>query len=228
MVLQVLYEDNHLIAVYKPAGVLVQADETGDPTLMDEVKYYIKTKYQKPGNVFLGLIHRLDRPVSGIILFAKTSKGASRISEQFRAHTMEKVYHALVHGVPAEKEKTLVHYLKKDTDKNFVYVYDNPAEGALRAELDYTMIETKNGLSLLKIILKTGRPHQIRAQLSYIGCPIVGDAKYGMEKIDTSAPSPVHSHLCLSATSLTFTTATTEERKKVEIGVPEEWMMYLK
>ncbi len=176
----------------------------------------------------MGLIHRLDRPVSGIILFAKTSKGASRISEQFRAHSVEKVYHALVRGVPAEKRKTLVHYLKKDTDKNFVFVYNDPRDETLRAELDYMVIESQNGFSLLRIVLKTGRPHQIRAQLSHIGCPIVGDAKYGMEKIDTTALSPVHSHLCLSATSLTFTTATTEERKKVEIAVPEEWVKYLK
>ncbi len=226
--LRILYEDNHLIAVYKPAGVLVQADDTGDATLIDEVKYYIKTKYQKPGKVFLGMIHRLDRPVCGIILFAKTSKGASRLGEQFRARTVEKVYHALVQGTPPKTADTLVHYLKKDTNKNIVHVFPTLYPGTLRAELDYEVMESKNGFSLVKIILKTGRPHQIRAQLSYIRCPIVGDAKYGGVVLDKKGDADLpHSHLSLCATSLTFITATTKEEKKIEIPVPEEWRKYL-
>ena len=184
--MKVLYEDNHLIAVYKPHGVLVQGDKSGDSCLMDKVKKYLKEKYKKPGNVFLGLLHRLDRPVAGIVLFAKTSKGASRLSEQFRNHTVEKIYQALVVGKPKKAKATLVNWLKKDKEKNKVEVFDKEAPGSQRAELDYEIIETQHFASasnfentLLKIILKTGRPHQIRAQLAHIGFPIVGDKKYG-------------------------------------------------
>src|SRR3989339_2049123 len=129
--MKVLYEDNHLIAVYKPHGVLVQGDKSGDVCLMDEVKRYLKQKYKKPGNVFLGLLHRLDRPVAGIVLFAKTSKGASRLSEQFRNHTIEKIYQALIEGKPKKDKAVLVHYLKKDRSQNIVAVYNHPTAGAL-------------------------------------------------------------------------------------------------
>ncbi len=224
MKLEILYEDNHLIAVYKPAGMLVQGDHSGDPTLMDEVKYFLKQKYDKPGNVFLGMVHRLDRPVSGIVIFGKTSKGASRISEQIRNHTIQKVYHAFVFGVPKEPEGTLINYLRKDTDKNFVRVYDTPVDGALRAELDYKVVESKNGKSLIKILLKTGRPHQIRTQLSHIGCPIVGDVKYGApSQIGIETSGEKHTMLALCATSLTFKLATLDEEKKVEIDIPQDW-----
>jgi len=216
--IEILYEDNHVIAVYKPAGMLVQGDHSGDPTLMDEVKYYLKQKYNKPGNVFLGMVHRLDRPVSGIIIFGKTSKGAARLSEQIRNHTMQKVYHALVVGVPKQPKGTLINYLKKDADKNFVRVYDTPVEGARKAELDYEIVESKHGKSLIKIYLKTGRPHQIRSQLSHIGCPIFGDVKYG---------GPEYTMLCLCATSLKFKLATQDEEKLIEIDIPKEWKDYL-
>ena len=208
--LKVLYEDNHLIAVFKPAGVLVQGDETGDKCLMDEVKEYLKKKYNKPGNVFLGLLHRLDRPVSGVILFAKTSKGASRLSEQIRNHKMQKTYHALVEGKIKKEKETLINYLKKDEKKNFVTVFDTPVEGSLKAELDYEVV----GNNLLKINLKTGRPHQIRAQLSYIGHPIVGDTKYG------SKMKYKDGQIALCATELSFETATTKENKKIELELP--------
>ncbi len=212
--INILYEDNHLIAVYKPAGLLVQGDHSGDPTLMDEVKYFIKQRDNKPGNVFLGMVHRLDRPVSGIVLFAKTSKGAARISEQFRNHTIEKVYHAIVIGVPKERKARLEHYIKKEEDINKVKVYDSAVPDAQKAILSYEVVETKNDRSLLRIQLETGRPHQIRAQLSTIGHPIVGDVKYG-------APLPLpDKSLALCATSLTFLTATTDERKAIEIEVP--------
>ena len=203
--LKVLYEDNHLIAVYKPAGVLVQGDETGDKCLMDEVKEYIKKKYNKPGDVFLGLLHRLDRPVSGIILFAKTSKGASRLSEQFRNHAVQKIYHALVEKSPKQKFGTLINYLKKDEKQNYTMVFDEPTDGALKAELDYEVV----GKNLLKINLKTGRPHQIRAQLAHIGCPIVGDTKYG------SKTKYKNGEIALCATELSFETAVTKERIKL-------------
>ena len=214
MNLQVLYEDNHLIAVYKPAGVLVQGDKTGDKCLMDEVKEYLKDKYKKPGNVFLGLLHRLDRPVSGVILFAKTSKGASRLSEQIRNHTVTKIYHALVEGKPAKARGHLVHYIEKDANKNKVAIYSKPTPGTLQAELDYEVVKLGDKQSLVKITLGTGRPHQIRGQMSAIGCPIVGDAKYG-------AKTPYQDgSLALCATSLTFQTATGDEIKTVSVPIP--------
>lgn len=221
MELQVLYEDNHLIAVYKPSGVLVQEDDTGDSTLMDTVKYYLKTKYHKLGKVFLGLIHRLDRPVQGVILFAKTSKGAARLSEQFRNHSIEKIYHALVNGKPEKEKDSLVHYLQKQEKNNKVTVSETEQKDFLRAELSYEVIESNGKFSLLKIKLGTGRPHQIRAQLSAIGCPIVGDVKYG-------APTPLpDKSLALAATSLRFMTATGDEEKEVSILIPEDWKNYL-
>lgn len=221
MNLNILYEDNHLIAVYKPAGVLVQGDDTGDATLMDEVKYYLKTKYHKLGKVFLGLIHRLDRPVEGVILFAKTSKGAARLSEQFRAHAVKKIYYALVIGKPKKQQNTLVHYLQKGEKNNKVAVSETEKEDFLRAELFYEVVKSNGKFSLLKIKLGTGRSHQIRAQLSAIGCPVVGDVKYG-------ALTPLSDKsLALAATSLTFKTATGEEEKTIEIGVPKVWGAYL-
>lgn len=207
---QILYEDNHLIAVYKPANMLVQGDVTGDVCLMDEVKKFLKEKYQKTGNVFLGLLHRLDRPVQGIVLFAKTSKGASRLSEQFRDHTIQKIYHAVVSGEP-KKTGTLVHWILKDENKNKVEVFDRETRGALRAELSYEVVNTNNKHSLVKIALKTGRPHQIRAQFSKLGHPLVGDTKYGGEK---------NKDLLLCATELNFDTATTGERQKVTAVIP--------
>ncbi|MBI5222604.1 MAG: RNA pseudouridine synthase [Candidatus Magasanikbacteria bacterium] len=238
---RVLYEDNHLIAVFKPAGVLIQGDKTGDKCLMDDVKKYLKKKYKKPGNVFLGLMHRLDRPVSGIVLFAKTSKGASRLSEQFRNHSVRKIYHTLVEGKLKNKSGTLVSYLKKDEKRNFVEVFDEPVDGALRAELDYEAVTSHceelaaasdeaiqsstdtglprslrslamtDGVTMLKINLKTGRPHQIRAQLAHIGHPIVGDVKYG-SKIKYK-----DGQIALCAAELSFETATTKERKTISI-----------
>lgn len=221
MSLQILYEDNHLIAVYKPAGILVQGDDTGDPTLMDEVKYYLKTKYHKLGKVFLGLVHRLDRPVQGIILFAKTSKGASRLSEQWRNHSVEKIYHALVIGKPKQQRDTLVHFLQKEEKNNKVTISETEQKDFLRVELSYEVVKSNGKFSLLKIKLGTGRSHQIRAQLSAIGCPIVGDVKYG-------AAEPLSDKsLALAATSLSFMTATGEEKKVVTVEIPEAWGIYL-
>lgn len=227
MPLKVLFEDNHLIVVYKPAGMLVQGDHSGDSTLMDEVKYYLKQKYNKPGNVFLGMVHRLDRPVSGIVLFAKTSKGASRLSEQFRKHNIEKTYHAVVEGVPSIKKGTLVNYLKKDEHKNIVHVYDTPVAGALWAELDYETLESKKEKTLVKIRLKTGRPHQIRSQLSHIGYPIVGDVKYGASnEMGVVTHGQGHTLLALCATSLTFKLPTQDQAKTIQISIPAEWKKF--
>lgn len=207
--LKVLYEDNHLIAVFKPVGVLVQGDETGDKCLMDEVKEYIKEKYNKPGQVFLGLLHRLDRPVSGVVLLAKTSKGAARLSEQIRTHQVQKIYQCLVEGKLKKEKGTLINWLKKDEQKNKVTVFDKEIPGALYAELDYEVLKSNEKNSLLKIILKTGRPHQIRSQLSYIGHPIVGDLKYGSKIANTDKS------ISLCSTSFTFETATGGEIKTV-------------
>lgn len=181
--LKILYEDNHCIVVFKPAGVLVQGDISGDETLMDHVKSFIKTRDKKPGNVFLGLVHRLDRNVEGIVVFGKTSKGASRISEQIRNHTFIKEYHAWVMGTVAPQQGTLVHYIERDVARNTSRALSFPRQGADRAELSYEIIETKNigtqSYSLVKILLKTGRHHQIRAQFSTIHHPLIGDTKYG-------------------------------------------------
>lgn len=192
----VLYEDNHLIAVAKPAGVLID-------TLQNQVKEYLKEKYQKPGNVFLGMIHQLDRNVRGITLFAKTSKGASRLSEQFREHTVEKIYEALVEGdLPASG--TLQNFLVHDERENYTKVYDREVPRSQFAELSFTA----RG-NMARITLETGRQHQIRAQFSHIGHPLVGDTKYGSK---TSFPDQ---HIELCAVELSFTTATGDERKKI-------------
>ncbi len=214
----VLYEDNHLIAVAKPHGVLVQADETGDPTILDEVKKYLKEKYQKPGNVFLGVIHRLDRPVAGILLLAKTSKGASRLSEQFRDHSVEKIYHAWVEGEPKEPKATLTHYLRKDSASNFVHAMNRPTEETQEARLSYETEFTNGKRSIVKIILHTGRSHQIRAQMSAIGHPIVGDKKYGSDS------SYISGAIALMATDLSFETATTGERIQLHMDIPKQWL----
>jgi 23S rRNA pseudouridine1911/1915/1917 synthase len=176
---KILYEDNHLIAVYKPAGVLVQADDKGEECLMDQVKKYLKEKYKKPGKVFLGLVHRLDRPVSGIVVFAKTSKGASRLSEQIRNGLMIKKYQALVEGKFKNKFGKLENYLEKD-EKNLIAKISDSEHGK-KAELEYKVLKSEKSTTLLEIILKTGRFHQIRAQLANVGHPIVGDVKYGSE-----------------------------------------------
>jgi 23S rRNA pseudouridine1911/1915/1917 synthase len=177
---------------------------------------YIKNKYNKPGNVFLGLIHRLDRNVDGVVLFAKTSKGASRLSEQFREHSVEKIYHAWVSGIVKEKNKTLINFLRHNENQNYTEVFDEQVRDSDRAELSYEFIESDGDFSLLKIKLKTGRQHQIRSQLSHIGHPIVGDTKYG-----SKIKSP-DQRIFLTETSLSFNTATTDERKTVTIEIPKK------
>jgi 23S rRNA pseudouridine1911/1915/1917 synthase len=202
---QVLYEDNHLIAVFKPHGMLTQGDETGDESLFDWTKKYLKVTYQKPGNVFLGLLHRLDRPVAGIVLFAKTSKGAARLSEQIREHQVQKIYHARVAGVMPKQSGVLINYLSKDETRNKVAVYDKPAVGAFYAELSYATLEQGAGTSLVEITLKTGRPHQIRAQFAHAGHPLVGDSKYG------STISYATGAIALCAQQLSFALPTKDE-----------------
>ena len=176
--LQVLYEDNHLIAVFKPAGLLTQGDSSGDISLMDVTKAWLKDKYGKPGQVFLGLVHRLDRSVSGIVLFGKTSKGASRLSEQFRTRSVQKIYWAVVEGNVSAPRGPLVHYLGGDGSRG-VTVSETEVPGLKKAILNYSVLKTFPSKTLLEVELGTGRKHQIRAQLGFIRHPIVGDAKYG-------------------------------------------------
>lgn len=176
--LNIIYQDNHLIAVNKPPGLATQADRPGGPSLIDETKKWIKAEFNKPGNVFLGLVHRLDQPVAGVVLFAKTSKAASRLSKQFRERTTQKIYRAIVTGTPEKAADELIHYLRKENSLKAT-VFPRPAPDAKKAELTYTVTETLPYGSLLDVTLYTGRFHQIRAQLAFIGHPILGDVKYG-------------------------------------------------
>lgn len=176
---EILYEDNHLIAVYKKSSDLVQGDKTGDISLDIEVKNYIARKYNKPGDVFLGIVHRLDRPVSGVLLFARTSKALLRLNEIFRTRQVKKVYYAIVREQPPEEEATISHFLKKNEKQNKSYVYDTEVKGSKEASLTYRIRGRSERFYLLEIELHTGRHHQIRAQLAKSGCPVKGDLKYG-------------------------------------------------
>jgi 23S rRNA pseudouridine1911/1915/1917 synthase len=209
--LKVLYEDNHLIAVLKPAGLLVQGDASGAISLMDIVKDYLKEKYNKPGDVFLGLVHRLDRPVSGIVLFAKTSKGASRVSEQFREREVSKNYTAILEGVLPKDEGKLEVYIKKDEKLRKAYVFDNMVEDAQNAVLSYKVLRREKDVTWAKIGLHTGRFHQIRATFAHIGHPILGDKKYGAKMKYREG------EIALSATELSFKTATGEKEIHLQL-----------
>lgn len=207
--LKILYEDNHCVAVYKPAGILTQGDKNKNENLMDAVKKYLKKKYAKPGNVFLGLVHRLDRNVSGIILFAKNSKSAAKLSKQFSEHAIRKIYEAEVLGLFKPKSGTLKNYLEKNTERMRADVYDAPGDKRQFAELAYETLREKNTTSVLKIELKTGRFHQIRAQLSAAGHSIVGDVKYG-------APAKLKNHaVALKAVELEFESPSTKKKVRV-------------
>ena len=174
----VLYEDNHIIVAIKPAGVLSQSDGSNSPDMLTILKAYIKDKYEKPGEVYLGLVHRLDRPVSGVLVFARTSKAASRLSEQIRSRRVEKIYRCIVCG-DLDGSGRLENYICKDENSNIVTVSDNEKPGYKLSYLDYKSIASNYGLTLVEVKLGTGRSHQIRAQLSHMGFPIVGDQKYG-------------------------------------------------
>lgn len=177
--IKILYEDNHLLIVEKPVNIPVQADSSGDKDFLTMLKEDIKMRYNKPGNVYLALVHRLDRPVGGVMLFAKTSKAASRISNEIRKQAMERKYLAVVEGTPKKKSGELNHFLYKDKEKNIVHAVGNNHPQAKRAILHYEVVATSKGFSLLSVELYTGRPHQIRVQLAENGTPLYGDQKYG-------------------------------------------------
>lgn len=178
MEIRVLYEDNHLLVAVKPPGIPVQADSSGSDDFLNMLKAYIKDKYNKPGNVYLGLVHRLDRNAGGVMVFARTSKAASRLSDQVRQRTIDKVYLAVVHGCPEKRQGRLVHYLLKDKSGNKVSVVEPGTPGAREAVLEYEVLESRQGMSLVRVALETGRPHQIRAQMATLGTPLYGDVKY--------------------------------------------------
>ncbi len=184
MDLQLLYEDNHIIAVNKRVGELVQGDRSGDPCLADAVKLYLAEKYGKRGNVFLGVVHRLDRPTSGVVLFARTSKALQRLNALFRENRVQKIYWGVVKNPPPKRSDTLIHYLTRNATQNKSYLRSEPAAGAKEARLSYRWILSVERYHLLEIELHTGRHHQIRAQLAAIGCPIKGDLKYGFSRSD--------------------------------------------
>lgn len=192
---RLLYEDNHLIIVNKLSGELVQGDFTGDQPLLEKVRTYIKEKYNKPGNVFCGLIHRLDRPTSGIVAFAKTSKGLSRMNKLFEQRLVDKRYYAVVKEKPVPTEAKLVNYLAKNAQKNKSFVYSDDKRGAKRAELDYKYLASSEKYHLLEIKLYTGRHHQIRVQLAHIGSPIKGDLKYHYPRSNHDASISLHAGL---------------------------------
>ncbi len=198
MKLDIVFEDNHLLIVNKPAGLLVHGDDTGDRTLADVAKEYLKEKYNKPGKVFIGVVHRLDRPVSGIVLLAKTSKALARLNELFRSRKTSKTYWAIVEKKPEHEQGTLVHWLQKNSSNNTTKAFAKENSNGLRSELHYRLLNGQDGKFLLEVNPITGRPHQIRVQLASMRCPIAGDLKYG-------APAPLaDKSIALHAQSLQF------------------------
>ncbi|WP_303003810.1 RluA family pseudouridine synthase [Bacteroides congonensis] len=211
----VVYEDNHIIVVNKTASEIVQADKTGDTPLSETVKQYLKEKYQKPGNVFIGVTHRLDRPVSGLVIFAKTSKALTRLNEMFRTSEVKKTYWAVVKNAPEETEGELVHFLVRNEKQNKSYAYDKEVPKSKKAVLDYRLIGRSENYYLLEVDLKTGRHHQIRCQLAKMGCPIKGDLKYG------SPRSNPDGSICLHARRVRFTHPVSKELIELEAPLPE-------
>ena len=211
----VVYEDNHIIVVLKPQNVPCCEDESKDKDLLTLVKEHIKIRENKPGNVYAGLVHRLDRVTGGVMVYAKSSKAASRLSEQMREGDFEKKYMAVLAGVPNEDRAVLKHYVKKNAVNNMVYVCPPTVEGAKFCELEYQILQKNAGVSLAKVILHTGRTHQIRVQMSAIGTPVYGDMRYGGEKARKG-------NLSLWATSLAFTHPVSKERLVFKIEPPKE------
>lgn len=212
----VVYEDNHIIIVNKNSSEIVQGDKTGDTPLSEIVKQYLKEKYNKPGNVFIGVTHRLDRPVSGLVIFAKTSKVLPRLNEMFKNSEVKKTYWAIVKNCPKEMEGELVHFLTRNEKQNKSYASDKEVKDSKQAILHYKLIGRSQNYFLLEIDLKTGRHHQIRCQLAKMGCPIKGDLKYG------SPRSNPDGSICLHARKVSFLHPVSKEPIHVEAPVPED------
>lgn len=213
----ILYEDNHLVIVNKQAGEIVQGDKTGDTPLSDIVKDWLKEKYNKPGNVYLGVVHRLDRPVSGVVLFAKTSKALPRLNKMFAEHNkVNKTYWAIVQNRPQEPQGTLTHWLTRQEKNNTARAYDREVLGSKKAVLDYELIASGDRYHLLEIHLHTGRHHQIRCQLAKIGCPIKGDLKYGAPRSNPDGSISLH------ARTLTLEHPVNHESISVTAPVPDD------
>lgn len=214
--MQVVYEDNHIIIVSKRSGEIVQGDKTGDEPLSETVKQYIKAKYQKPGNVFLGVVHRLDRPVSGLVVFAKTSKALSRLNNMFRDGEVHKTYWAIVKNTPPYDEGELVNWIVRNEKQNKSYAYDHEVKNSKKAILRYKLMGHTDRYSLLEIHLLTGRHHQIRCQLSKMGCPIKGDLKYGAQRSNPDGSISLLSH------RVEFVHPVSKESIVVEAPLPDD------
>lgn len=213
--MQVLYEDNHVIIVNKAAGEIVQGDKTGDRPLCDDVKAYLKEKYSKPGNVFCGVAHRLDRPVSGVVVFAKTSKALARLNDMFRNKEVKKTYWAVVTACPEPESGVLEHYMVRNEKQNKSFAYEHEVPGSKKAVLDYRLIGRSDRYFLVEVHLHTGRHHQIRCQLAKIGCPIKGDLKYGARRSNPGGSISLH------ARSVEFVHPVSKKTIYVEAPVPD-------
>ena len=214
--MKVVYEDNHVIIVHKESGEIVQGDKTGDKPLSENVKDYIRDKFHKPGNVFLGVVHRLDRPVAGLVVFARTSKALSRLNEMFRKGEVHKTYWAITKNAPAEPEGTLVNWIMRNEKQNKSYVYDKEVPNAKRAELKYRVIAHTENYHLIEVNLLTGRHHQIRCQLAHMGCVIKGDLKYGAPRSNPDGSISLLSH------EVTFIHPVSKMEIKAESVIPDD------
>ncbi|MBQ2126628.1 MAG: RNA pseudouridine synthase [Bacteroidaceae bacterium] len=222
--MKVLYEDNHIIVINKAAGEIVQGDKTGDESLCETMKRYIKEKYAKPGNVFIGLPHRLDRPVSGIVVFAKTSKALERLNRMFSEGSVKKIYWALTKGIPVPAEAELESWILRNEKMNKSFSYPKEVKGSKRAVLHYRLAAASQNYNLVEVELKTGRHHQIRCQLSSIGCPIKGDLKYGAQRSNPDGSISLH------ARYIEFTHPVSKEQIAITAPLPDDrlWQSFEK
>lgn len=220
--MEIVYEDNHLIIVYKHSGEIVQGDKTGDVPLSEDVKCYLKEKYQKPGNVFLGVVHRLDRPVAGLVVFAKTSKALTRLNKMFRDGEVHKTYWAITKNLPPQSEGTLTHWLVRNEKQNKSYAYDHEVPHSKKAILKYRLIGQSDHYCLLEVNLMTGRHHQIRCQLAHMGCPIKGDLKYGAQRSNPDGS------ICLLAHHIEFVHPVSKQLISLDSPLPEDklWQVW--
>jgi 23S rRNA pseudouridine1911/1915/1917 synthase len=213
---EILFEDNHIIVVNKTTSEIVQGDKTGDKPLVEMLKEYLKEKYNKPGNVFCGVVHRLDRPVSGVVIFAKTGKALTRLNDMVRNHEMQKTYWAIVKNMPPQPEMTLKHYLVRNEKQNKSFAYDKEVKDGKFSELSFRMLASSDTYHLLEVDLKTGRHHQIRCQLAKIGCPIKGDLKYGFPRSNPDGGISLH------ARQISFVHPVSKERITILAPAPND------